>query len=57
MSDYIENTKINLCDTCKQTYPECPAVGDDITFGDGVGNDNVCKCRFYEAEDEAEEES
>jgi len=26
MSDYIENTKINLCDTCKQTYPECPLL-------------------------------
>ena len=53
MGDYIENTKINLCDTCKQTYPECPVVGDDITFGDGVGSDNICKCRFYEADEES----
>ena len=48
MGDYIENTKINLCDTCKQTYPECPVVGDDITFGDGAGNDDFIKQKLRE---------
>lgn len=45
-----ENTTIHLCDTCKYTYPECPSKADDVTFGNGAGNDNICACKVYEKE-------
>ena len=38
---------VNLCDTCRHTYPGCPS-GDDVIFGDGVGGDNICACAKYE---------
>ena len=43
----MENTKINLCDTCTLTYPECDATAEDIKFGDGKGFDNVIFCKEY----------
>ena len=43
----MENTKINLCDTCTFNYPECDAKGDQIVFGNGKGNDNVIFCKEY----------
>ena len=39
------DTKRHLCSTCIFNYPECP--GDDIVFGDGIGNDNICECKNY----------
>jgi len=39
------DTKINLCDTCQQSLPEC--VNNEVSFGDGVGKDNVIKCDGY----------
>ena len=53
MSNGTIDTKINLCDTCKKynDYPYCtdyPNGKDEIVFGNGVGNDNVCKCSKYE---------
>lgn len=48
-----KNTKENLCDTCANTYPDCinasDAAGDEqeLTFGDGVGNDNIIGCNTY----------
>ena len=47
-ADWKPKTKINLCDSCKHSFAECPATSDDIIFGDGVGNDNVYKCDKYE---------
>lgn len=39
---------VNLCDSCDHEYPDCPSDSkDDIIFGDGVGNDNICACRYY----------
>ncbi len=39
------DTKINLCDTCVYSVPDC--LPNDIEFGDGFGNDNVIKCNQY----------
>jgi hypothetical protein len=46
-------TKVNLCDACKklEDFPLCMPVGDKITFGDGIGNDNIIKCTNYLSED------
>lgn len=41
-------TKDNLCDTCKLSYPSCPADETDIEFGDGIGEDNVIDCTYYD---------
>lgn len=38
----------NLCDSCKHCFADCTATPDDVIFGDGVGNDNVCVCDKYE---------
>ena len=38
----------NLCDTCKDTYPGCPAFVRDVKFGNGKGNDNVVECKYYD---------
>jgi len=43
----MDNTKINLCDTCTFNYPECDAIVEDIRFGDGKGNDNIILCKYY----------
>lgn len=43
----INNNAVNLCDSCKYDYPECPSGKKDILFGDGKGNDNVCCCNKY----------
>lgn len=43
----IENNDINLCDSCENCYPECEAQNDDVCFGDGKGNDNICCCNKY----------
>lgn len=41
-----KNTKIHLCDTCIGEFPVCN--GDEMEFGDGVGNDNIINCDAYE---------
>lgn len=43
----IEGNKVNLCDSCRLDYPICPPEIQDIAFGDGKGNDNVCMCPRY----------
>lgn len=43
----MKDTKINLCDTCGNNYPECDVPIVDLEFGDGVGNDNVIVCSGY----------
>ena len=42
------NTKRNLCDSCMnaKVFPVC--FEKDIVFGNGVGNDNIIKCRKYQ---------
>lgn len=43
----IIGNAINLCDSCAHNYPECPSKAEDVIFGDGKGNDNVCACNKY----------
>lgn len=44
----INNNKVNLCDSCSQTYPECTSKPEDVYFGDGAGHDNICACSEYQ---------
>lgn len=44
----VLNNSINLCDSCKYDFPECPSGKDDVLFGDGKGNDNICCCNKYQ---------
>lgn len=37
--------KLNLCDSCIHHVAECGA--NNITFGDGKGNDNVIDCDCF----------
>ena len=48
------NNQINLCDSCRHTYPDCPAGEDDVLFGNGAGNDNICACGKYEVSGQTE---
>lgn len=41
------NNQVNLCDSCKYSYPDCPSEADDVIFGNGKGNDNICACNKY----------
>ena len=41
----VQDTKINLCDSCRYDYPECAA--SVVCFGDGIGHDNICCCNVY----------
>ena len=43
----MTDTKINLCPICKYEYPVCPSREGDVTFGDDIGNDNVCECSCH----------
>ena len=43
----ITGNKVNLCDSCSQSYPECPSEFENLIFGDGIGNDNICACSYY----------
>lgn len=49
MSDLL---MMELCDFCKYSYPECPAEGSDVIFGNGIGHDNVCACAKFEIKPE-----
>jgi len=46
----MDKTKINLCDTCIFSFPECDATVEDIKFGNGKGNDNVIWCNYYKSD-------
>lgn len=41
------DNQVNLCDSCKHTYPDCQSGKDDVIFGNGIGNDNICACAKY----------
>lgn len=41
------DNQMNLCDSCDYLYPDCPAKNDDVIFGNGIGNDNICACNKY----------
>jgi len=44
----MEDTKINLCDTCIFEIPTCAARPQNVEYGDGVGNDNIIECTEFE---------
>ena len=49
-ADVVERTQknsVNLCDSCRYDYPECPSGADDVLYGNGIGNDNICCCNKY----------
>lgn len=41
------DSKINLCNSCafKHKFPEC--LKGDVTFGNGIGNDNIISCQYF----------
>lgn len=41
------DNQVHLCDSCKHTYPDCPSQNDDVIFGNGNGDDNICACAKY----------
>lgn len=41
----LKQNLINLCDTCSQEIPTC--INDKISYGTGVGNDNIIECDGY----------
>ena len=51
----VKNNKVNLCDSCCNDYPTCPADNDGVLFGDGTGNDNICCCNCYKPKPEGAE--
>ena len=46
------DNQVHLCGFCKYSYPECPAEGSDVIFGNGIGHDNVCACAKFEIKPE-----
>ena len=47
LTDVQPDNQINLCDSCDYSYPDCPSGSDDVIFGNGIGNDNICACNKY----------
>lgn len=47
LTDAQPDNQINLCDSCNYSYPDCPSKSDDVIFGNGIGNDNICACNKY----------
>ena len=43
----VSGNSVHLCDSCSQGFPECSAWIDDVIWGDGKGNDNICGCAKY----------
>jgi len=48
--------KLNLCETCQKNFADCDngEENKDFLFGNGIGNDNVYKCRAYKQHEVAE---
>lgn len=44
----LKLSKRHLCNSCGYEFPECPAGVNDVEFGDGLGNDNICACTKYD---------
>lgn len=43
---HIKN-QTHLCNSCIYFYPECPSEDEDVIYGNGIGNDNICACAKY----------
>lgn len=48
LPECVENNSVHLCNSCLNCYPECADEKQQILFGDGIGNDNICCCNRYE---------
>ena len=46
---FTTDTEQNMCDTCLNDFADCES--QHVTFGNGVGNDNVISCDFYNGKD------
>ena len=51
------DNQVNLCDSCTYQYPDCPSKPDDVIFGNGKGNDNICACNKYKPSAQQEPKS
>lgn len=56
LTDAQPDNQINLCDSCDYSYPDCPSKDDDVIFGNGIGNDNICACNKYKPSVQPERE-
>lgn len=45
--EQVHNNSIHLCDSCQYSFPSCLANAEDVLFGNGKGNDNICACNKY----------
>ena len=41
------DNQVHLCDSCYCCYPVCPAMNNEVIFGNGKGHDNICACAKY----------
>lgn len=41
----IEGNAVDLCESCRYTYEDCPSRGGDVLFGEG--RKNICCCAHY----------
>lgn len=41
------DNQVHLCDSCHYGYPVCPAMNNEVIFGNGKGHDNICACAKY----------
>lgn len=55
LSSAQPENQVHLCDSCRHVYPECPSEKEDVIFGNGKGNDNICACNKYEPSAQPEE--
>lgn len=46
------DNQVHLCDSCHYSYPVCPAMNNDVIFGNGIGHDNICACAKFEIKPE-----
>ena len=44
----VLNNQVNLCDSCRYVFPECPGEDSGVLYGNGTGNDNICACNKYQ---------
>lgn len=47
LSPVQPDNQVHLCNSCSYIYPECPSMYNDMIFGNGRGNDNICACSKY----------
>ena len=49
------DNQIHLCYSCEYDYPDCPCEYNDVIFGNGIGNDNICACNKYKPSTQPEQ--